>query len=415
MQPTSDPRETVYVARQPILDRSGRVYGYELLYRDAAAAQACIAPGDFAGAKVVTDALLTIGLETLTNGRPAFFNLTRALLVGDLGTLLPPAAVILELREDIEVDAETIDACRRLQKMGYTLALDDFVPDSPAEALLSFAKFVKIDVLALSTTAERLAIAKRLVHHASLVAEKVESVEIFEECRNAGYGLFQGYYFCRPVTVSGGSIPTRQMTNLQLVAALNRPNLTIGELDDLVKKDAALCYRVLRCINSAAFGVRREIHSIREALVLLGIGQVRKWASVWALAGLNAGACAEVMPLAIIRARCCEILAERTTGVDSASEAFLLGLCSLLDVMLKQPMTTALGGLPLPAEIRNALLGKQNFPRSVLDAVIAYERGDWTDAFSGVQKSGAAQDVLPVAYADALRYARELTREVLAA
>ena len=174
---------TVHVARQPILSRSRAVFGYELLYRSGIGATACTAPVDLAGARVMSDAMLTLGLDTLTGGLPAFVNLTRQLLVSDCGTLLPRGRVVLELLEDIPADATVIDACRRLHQQGYQLALDDFVAGSDAEALLPYARFVKVDVLA-TPAQTRAALAKRLVPRGlRLIAEKVETAEIAKHLR----------------------------------------------------------------------------------------------------------------------------------------------------------------------------------------------------------------------------------------
>src|SRR5580765_8112573 len=156
-----DSRNTVCVARQPILDLAGRVYGYELLYRGSADATSCTTEGDIAGARVLSDAVLALGLDVLTNGRLAFINFTRSLLLNGAGTLLPPTSMVVELREDIEVDQEIVEACRSLHARGFALALDDFVPGSSAESLIPFVSFVKVDVLAIPPD-ERKKLAARL-------------------------------------------------------------------------------------------------------------------------------------------------------------------------------------------------------------------------------------------------------------
>ena len=410
-----DPQHLVYIARQPILDGAGQVFGYELLYRAREEDATCATPGDVASANVFTDAILTMGLEMLTNGRPAFVNLTRSLLLSGAATVLPAPSCILEIGRDVHVDAEVIEACRRLQEMGYTLALDDYQGQDELVELLPFVKFVKVD--AQVTDAEtRAAIARRVMHRVRLIAEKVETAEVFEETKRSGYSLFQGYFFCRPTTIKSATPPGRRLTYLRLLAAINQPNVTLADLEELIRQDVSLCYRVLRCINSAAFGLQMEIHSIRQALILLGIGQVRKWASVWSLASVaQGGGSAEVMPVSIIRARCCEILGDRAAGPGRESGLFLLGMCSLLDAMLGRPMPAALVDLPLAGEIRDALLGKPNSARAILDAVIAYERGDFAGAEAIATKLGLPGDALLAAYEDALRYARELSRDVLAA
>lgn len=413
-QPNLDPREAVYVARQPILEASGNVFGYELLYRAGATATSCDDSRDLAAARVLNDAVLTLGLERLTGGRKAFVNLTRQLLLSDLASLFPAPAVVLEVLEDVEVDSEVTNACRHLRDQGYAIALDDFTPGTGADALLPFAKYVKIDALALSSS-ERRRIYGSLPRTITPIAEKVETAEVFKAVQDEGCRLFQGYYFCKPATISAGAVSARRLAYARLLAALNKPGVGIGDIEDLIKHDASLTVRVLRCINSAAFGIRREVQSIRQALVLLGLEQIRKWASVWALAGLNDGASFELVTMAILRARSCELLAQDVKGVDNTSEYFLLGLCSLLEGMLGIPLAEAVEQMPLSATVKAALTGTRNSARAVLDAVIAYERGEWEEAGTMAERASIAADRLPAAYADALKWARELSVATAAA
>jgi EAL and modified HD-GYP domain-containing signal transduction protein len=409
MEPNLDTREGAYVARQPILDPSGQVFGYELLYRSAANAVSCQDPRDAAAARVLNDAVLTLGLDTLTSGRKAFMNATRHVLLNELLTVLAPEAIVVEVLEDVDVDDDVIAACRKLREKGYALALDDFTLETRARVLLPFARYVKVDLLNTSDQ-ERRQIEQIVPKGVKLVAEKVESSEVFTSAKNHGYGLFQGYYFCKPMTFSGGALSARRLAYARLLAALNNPNVRVSNIEDLINHDASLTYRVLRCINSAAYGIRREIQSIRQAVVLLGLDQIKKWASVWALAGLNGGASSELVTIAILRARSCELVAAGAMGADNAAEFFLLGLCSLLDSMLGQPMETAVAELPLSDNIRKALLGEQNHARALLDAVIAHERGEWDEAARIAGTLSIKPDRLPAAYAESLKWARELTR-----
>jgi c-di-GMP-related signal transduction protein len=410
-----DARSAVCVARQPILDHVGRVYGYELLYRAETDSVDCTASGDLAGARVLSDAVQALGLDALTCGRPAFVNFTRSLLLSDAGTLLPPTSMVIEVREDVEIDADVMNACRRLYGLGFALALDDFVPGSPAEALMPFATFVKVDVLAIGS-AERVALAKRLLPLGiRLVAEKVETAEMAAEARAAGYRLFQGYYFCRPTTFAATPLPARRLAYLGLLGALNREDLSVDELENLIKHDVSLSYRVLRSINSWLFGLRHEVTSIRHALVLLGLDQIRKWASVWAIAGLNSSGTQETVTVALLRARCCELLGTTLVGPEEGASYFLLGLCSLLDVILGRPMADALADMPLSVEINDALLGTVNQPRLVLDAIVAYEQGKWDEAGVAMDRIHLSVATLPDVYADALRWAREVSKTSTAA
>jgi EAL and modified HD-GYP domain-containing signal transduction protein len=404
----------VHVARQAILDARGHVVGYELLYRGSVRDTACTAEGDVAGATVLTGAMLDLRLDALTDGRTPFINVTRSMLINGIATLLRPTLAVFELREDIVIDQEVVEACRNLYESGYRLALDDFVPGSPAEALLPFVSHVKADTLAMSREAFTALVRRLSPKGIAVVAEKVETREVFEWTRDAGCSLFQGHYFRRPEMRSGSVVPSGHVTHLRLLSALNSPKLTIDRLEELVKQDAALSLRVLQCINSAAFPIRREVKSIGDALVLLGVGPVRKWASVWCLAKLNAGVTTELTTIALLRARACELLGDDMNEANPG-ELFLVGLCSLLDAILGRPMTEAIADLPLSEAARAALLGRDNELRSVLDSVIAYEDGGWEDAVASAETIGAPEPELQQAYTGALIWAHELTAAGFAA
>jgi EAL and modified HD-GYP domain-containing signal transduction protein len=406
----AEARNTVCVARQPILDSVGRVFGYELLYRAGSASTECTAPGDLAGARTLSDAVLTLGLDVLTAKRRAFLNFTRSLLLSDAATLLPPESTVVEIREDVTIDAAVLDACRTLHGLKFALALDDFIPGSPAEQLLPYAAFVKVDVIQVSHV-ERKRLAQQLQPKGiRLIAEKVETAEMVKQCQSVGYRLFQGYYFCRPTTFSAATPPARRTAYLRLLAAINREDLGFDELEDLVKSDPSLSYRVLRSINSWLYGLPHQITSIRHALAFLGLDQIRKWASVWALASVNNCGTDEVVTFALLRARCAELLGTRLHGAEEGASFFLLGLCSLLDAMLGRPMRECLENIPLSPDIIDALMGKQNHPRRVLDAVIAYERGRFDEATTAMETLGLGDVNAADIYADALRWARALTQ-----
>jgi EAL and modified HD-GYP domain-containing signal transduction protein len=200
----------------------------------------------------------------------------------------------------------------------------------------------------------------------------------------------------------------QQVTLLRLLRALNDPDLSIGELEGLVKHDAALCFRILRAVNSAAAARRNTVFSMHDALLLLGRDMVRRWASIWTVAGLNAGAHGELVVMSTVRARLCELLAASAPcGVDSG-EAFMLGMCSLFDTILGRPMTELLAELPLGDETRRALAGGASTSRTILDCVVAYERGEWEKCETLARQARVNPQVLPGAFLEAIRWAGEL-------
>jgi EAL and modified HD-GYP domain-containing signal transduction protein len=399
----------VFVARLPILNRDRRVYGYELLFRASALADASGEALDYAAARVISDALLAIGLETLTDGRRAFVRVSRRLLLDGIPSVLPPERVVLEMAADIEADRDVVEACQELRNAGYQIAVDDFVLTDWTADLVPLANFLKVDFLTTDPEVRKVIEKARTNGAPVLIAKSIETMDAFDQAVKEGYTYFQGFFFGRPVIAEGREVPVQQMANLRLLRALHVPDLSVHQLEELIKHDASLCYRILRTVNSAAYMLQVPVQSIRQALVLLGRDTVRRWASLWSLAGLEEhhGA-SELVVMATVRARCCELLAGSLGGEEAASEGFLIGMCSLLDAILGRPMKAVLADLPLAEETEAALLGEDNAIRRLLDCVIAYEHGEWERAEQLAGRAKINPALLPKAFADALRWSREI-------
>jgi EAL and modified HD-GYP domain-containing signal transduction protein len=404
----------VFVARQPILDRAQRVFGYELLFRSSVQAETSAgAASEQASARVITDAVLSFGLDALTQGRPAFINVTRSLLLDGMPAALPPHRVVLELLEGIEADEDVLAACRELRQAGYAIALDDFVLNDRTAGLVPLADYIKVDCLAQPDPAARREIlALKRGGRPALVAEKIETVHEFERAMQEGFEYFQGFFFGRPVTSGARQIPGDQIGHLRLLHALQNRDLTIDSLEHLIKHDTSLCYRVLRTVNSAGYAQHRTVQSIRQALVLLGVDTVRRWTSLWVLAGLSHGAQQELVVMSTVRARYCELLAGSTGGDEAASLGFLLGMCSMLDAILERPIECVLAELSLPDPAAAALRGEDNGCRRLLDCAVAYERGEWDRSLHLARRAGLDPPTLPIAHKDALRWAADFHRAV---
>ncbi|MBI5104325.1 MAG: HDOD domain-containing protein [Solirubrobacterales bacterium] len=368
MAATSTEPRSVAVARQPICDARGRVKAYELLYRGAARD----VTGAQATAHVLVSAFADIGLSALVGGRPAFVNVDAPfLLAGDLP--FSPDAVCLELLEDQDPTPELLARLRELTAQGFALALDDFAFRPGTEPLLELATIVKVDLRAGDeghAARQRELLAPFDV---TLLAEKVEDEAEFERCRDLGYELFQGYWFCRPVLVCGREIPAASQAALHAGAVLSRSDVSFEELEELISGDPGLSLRLLRLVNSASYARRSRIGTVREALTMLGARTVRQWAMLLVLAGLETR-CDELVPTALARARTLALVAdERSLDPDVA---FAVGLFSVADALLGVPMDEALGGLPLVDEVLAALVERRGALGEALSAVLAHEHGE---------------------------------------
>lgn len=375
----------VFIGRQPIFDRDHHLVGYEILFRAEDRAQADVLDAEAATATVVVNALTEIGLERIVGSHLAWINLSRETLLSDVATVLPPAITGFEILEGQRVDDELVAAVRELKALGYRISLDDFEYDPQYEPLLALADVVKLDHLALGD--ERFAAQVELLrpHRVDLLAEKVETQEAHRFCMALGCDLFQGYFYKRPETLRERRIELTIGSILQVIGALQDTHLQFDELEPLIAHDLPLSLRLLRYINSAFFGLRKHVTSVRQALVLLGMENVRRWATLTVMGSIE-GKTPELTSTALIRARFCELAAE-AERLD-AGALFTVGLFSLIDAMLDVALEDVVAELPFPDEMRLALLQHAGPMGRVLDAAMALEAGYFGDARTLVANAG---------------------------
>ncbi len=390
-----------YVARQPILDLQGKVHGYELLFRSGPE-QVFRGDGDLA-TRTMLDNTVIFGLEKLTSGLPAFVNCTGEALIENLVQVLPAGMTVLEILETIVPTPSLIDACRALKAAGYRLALDDFAWQPGIEPLVQLADYIKVD-FSLMNAQER----RKLLHRLSgvtvaLVAEKVETHEQYEEARAEGFTLIQGYYFCRPVLLENRKVPANWLSQIEILRALREDPIDIRKLSLLVKRDASLTYRLLRLINSPICAIRQEVRSVEAALIAVGEDAFRRMFTLAITSEFNAGQPAEILRMAFVRGRFCE-LAAGLCALDS-TEQYLLGLLSLLPAMLRLPMEELAPVLPLREEIRQALLGAAVAECNMLEWLVNHERGNWTACDAILAAHDLQQEELLHFYAEAVVWA----------
>ena len=396
----------VLVARQPILDRDRALHGYELLYRDADPEHARVGDGDGDGdratAHVVITAFLDIGLTQLAEYGSIYINVTRDFLLSGAALALPRQRVVLELLEDMPVDAELVAAASELVRLGYRLALDDFVYAPRWEPLIALAEVVKLDVRALgmARTREHIALLER--HDVTLLAEKVETEAEHQALHAMGVELFQGYFFAKPRLVQGARLPENTVATLRLLAVLQDPSTDLDQVTELVTQDPALSYRLMRFINSAAVALPIQVASVHRAVVCIGLDAVKRWVTLSAVMTIGRRHEALIL-LALVRARMMEELC-RLSPECEPGVGFTLGLFSTLDAFLDHPLVDVLDSLALADELKSALLHGQGPYGALLKAVRGYERGDWAIACAHARNVSPA--TLGECYARAVTWAR---------
>jgi len=397
-----------YVARQPILDASGRLHAYELLFRSGPDA---VFRGDSELAtRTMFDNTVVFGLESLTDGLPAFVNCTLEALTGTLVELLPPHLTVLEILETVEPTAQLLAACHRLKARGFRLALDDFVWEPRFVPLIELADYIKIDFLLSGPEVRRDLLHRLQGKPIQLLAEKVETQEQFQEARAEGFTLFQGYYFCRPTLLSQRSVPANSHEYFQLIAHIQKQPLDLNAICPMIKRDAALTYRLLRLVNSPIYPHHGEIRSIRSAILTVGEDAFRRLAILLATSNLASPSDSELLHMALVRARFCE-LAAVPCGLD-ATEQYLLGMFSLLPTMLRASLEDIAAKLPLRPAISNALRGEACPERTPLAWIEAYELADWLRCDALCAHHGVHPDALHQAAQQAIRWTQSILQSV---
>ena len=396
----------IFVARQPIFDSRMKLYGYELLYRRSANNFYEGVDDDQATAALFTDSFF-MGYDELTDGTRGFINFSQKLLLEGIPLLLPHDRLVVEVLERVEITDEVTEACRELKKRGYTLALDDFVFSEKYEPLLQIADIVKIEFPQMPV-ADQQALLKKYRAHIAFLAEKVETQDEYRRAVQAGYSLFQGYFFSRPLMMGAREIGTLNNNMIAIAQKLSQPEPDFKAIAAIIERDVELAYKLLRIANSAYFGARMQITSIHHALVTLGVQELLRWGNLILLKGLSTTDNAELVKTCLIRARMLSRFALISGSAKQESDYFLTGLFSSIDGLLNQSMEQVMNRLPLTDAVKAALLGDNSALRTALDAVLLFEQAEFhsTDIF--LSEESLSADTFMSLYYEALRWQQAL-------
>ena len=381
MQPQTqkqiDQNNEIFVGRQPIIDRQGNTYAYELLFRGSKKNSHIDGGCDDDSTQLIHNCLNVMGYETITGGKKGFVNFTTNLLLNEDYLVLPVNSVVIELLETVEPTPDVIQACKKLKNAGYTLALDDFIYKPEFEPLLELADIIKIDFL-LTDEFQRKPLVRLLKQrNLILLAEKVETQKDYEAALFEGFDYFQGYYFSKPEVIQGKQAPSSMLGQLQMLSEINNQNVEFDEINKIIQRDPALCYKLLKYLNSVSFSIQEEITSINQATTLLGLVQLRKWVSLLCTSMIAINKPTALTTSALSRARFCELIIEEKNDPQQNYEYFLCGLFSTIDAMLNLPMKEAINKLTIPSSVYNALTKKPSNLTDTLNLALAFETADF--------------------------------------
>jgi EAL and modified HD-GYP domain-containing signal transduction protein len=376
--------QSLFLGLQPILDRKQDLFAYELLFRSSQTNSASVSDDMLATATVINHTFTELGAEAVLGRHCGFLNLNAKLLYSDVIELLPPGKVVLEILETVEVTPQLVDRCRELKGRGFRLALDDFSDRYEEYApLLDIVEIVKVDLHLLDHVQLARTTTRLRQWPLTLLAEKVDSREQMKFCMDLGYDLFQGYYFAKPTVITGKRLSPGQAALLRLMG-LVLSDASTTEVEAVFKHSPDLAINLLRLVNSVAMGAQTQIRSVTQAIAILGREQLQRWLQLLLYAqssGPRAQFPSPLLVLAASRGRLMELLVEELHpgNRELIDRAFMTGILSLVHVLLSIPITEVLERLPVSAEVRTALLARENVLGSLLLLVEALEETEPDD------------------------------------
>lgn len=377
---TSDFADSILLIREPILDVERVEQGCELRYRGAPSDSQREDDGTYASRRAMHCALHVVGLNSLTNGKRAFLDVTSRIILEDEHTLLPSQRVVLQLHPINQPLPILREACQRARRDHYTLAWQLASSSMIPWELIEPGDIIR---LTLNDAVVHLSRLQRDFLGAPLLFHGVHTAHDLERARELGCMFVQGRFFCEPRHDAVRELQGAEVTRMKLLTELSKPVIDFDDIEAIVKSDASLAYHLLQYLNSAAFGIRERITSIRQALLMLGEQPLRKWGSLIALTALGKRETHVLLMASLVRARFCESLVATRYGDDLALDAFLTGLLSSLDMLLGVQMAELIKTLNLSEEVCAVLLGKQTgLLGTTLALVMAAERGAWSTVAS---------------------------------
>jgi len=410
--------DQLFLGRQPILDRNQQLFAYELLFRSGSHNFADITDSVAATSTVVANAFSELGIVDALGSYRGFINVDLEFLFNDVIELLPPQSVVLEILETVPPTEGVIDRCRLLKQAGFTLALDDVIQIEPQYAeLLALVDIVKVDIQPLSQVELMQLVMKLKPMGKHLLAEKVDSREQMERCLKLGFSLFQGYYFAKPVILTGKKLEHSRLSLVKLLGMIISDANT-AELEKALKPEPGLTVNLLRMTNSVGSGSSEKITSLGHAITVLGRRQLQRWLQLLVFsAGTPSGTGNPLLLLSATRGRLMELLAGKLQPGDIgfADQAFMAGIMSLMPALVGQPIADIVTPLGLTANVRDALCAGSGPLGALLRLAESSESGDLSGLTVALgELPGLSPKALNHAQTQALQWSNSIGQEAAA-
>jgi EAL and modified HD-GYP domain-containing signal transduction protein len=397
-----------YAARQPILDAKKNLYAYELLFRDSIDNVFPEIDGDEATSKMIKASKFNMGISGFTGNKPAFINFTLETLIQGYPEMLTNEEVVVEILETVKPGKKLLSICKDLHSKGYIIALDDYEHQSVWSYFYPFIDIIKIDIQQTNFEEVKQIIEAIKDHpHIELLAEKVETYQEYDQALQLGFKYFQGFFFAKPEMVKTKNLSPSQLAMAELLYETSKPELDLTSITRVFERDVSLSYKLLRYANSAMFRRHSEVSTIKQALVILGSSELKRFLGLMFAITANPDKPTELIKLAMTRAKFCELIAKDMGPQIDDSIAFLTGLLSMIDAILDEELNVVLDKLPLTHEIKDTLLTRKGVMAAIIKLVEFIEHAQWEKTSFIIDKLKLDKEQVVKDYNYALAWADE--------
>ncbi|MFT6269114.1 MAG: EAL and modified HD-GYP domain-containing signal transduction protein [Alphaproteobacteria bacterium] len=396
-----------YVARQPILDKNKNLFAYELLFRDGLENSFPEGTNDNeATAKVIVGLEFNLGLESLTQGSLAFINFTHDTLIDGYPLLMDKEQIVVEILETAKPSKRLLAICIDLKKKGYTIALDDYEHGPRWVHFFPYVDILKLDYpFKFEQHLQEIIPALKPYPHIKLLAEKIETYADYKHALSIGCEYFQGYFFSRPEIVKTVAFNPSQVTVVNLSHEINKDEFDIQKITSIFEGDVMLSYKLLRYVKSPIFKRVADIKTIKQAILVLGIEELKRFIGVMFTAQFSIGKPRELTVMALFRGHFCELMAKATLPGHSQSSAFLMGLLSLIDAMVDGHIEELIEKLPIHKDIKDAIINRKGESAKFLVLCEFFEKGDWPNIELFCQQTGVSPENVCSLFQQSLNWA----------
>ncbi len=397
----------IFVAKQPVFDKNKNVFAYKLLFRSGFdnCFSGCV-DEDVATSNVLSNTMHLLGIDKLSGGKPVIINLTEKLLKSKVFTIFPKEYLIIDIPASLLLSDDIYNSCLELKKAKYLFCATSDVFKDKNTRFLQLTDIVKVDFL--KTKSEDIQTITSKYKNIRLMAEKVETEEDFKKAYESRFTFFQGYFFSKPQIVSATNIPSFKLNQIRILKEVYKPDVDLKTIETIIRQDVSLSYKLLRFLNSSAFGLKSEIRSIMHALTLLGINEVKKWIALISMAELGNDKPNELVVASLTRGFFMREFATLVKEDNNLEDFFLFGVFSLIDALLDKKMEDIVVDLPLSKEVKEALTGKSNIYFKALNIFKKYEQGCWGDLIGLCKAIQIKEEEVAIAYSNSVEQAYNL-------